>query len=107
MSVSEASHGAETGVPIERIAKSHIRKEDGVAKVFAQRGGSWPWKPAGAIGRGTTTTGRNFVRPDSSECLHYYFYFMDAPLGLVHCGCSPAPFHLQLIATVVAGWRVD
>ena len=27
ISECEASHGAEAGVPIERIAKSHIRKE--------------------------------------------------------------------------------
>jgi hypothetical protein len=24
------------------------------------------------------------VRPDSGKCLHYYFYFMDADLGLIY-----------------------
>jgi hypothetical protein len=29
-------------------------------------------------------TGKSFLKPDSGKCLHYYFYFMDAELGLVH-----------------------
>ena len=29
-------------------------------------------------------THRTFLRPDSGKCLHYYFYFMDAELGLVY-----------------------
>src|ERR1700751_1584481 len=27
-------------------------------------------------------THKTFVRPDSGKCLHYYFYFIDAELGL-------------------------
>ena len=42
------------------------------------------------------TTHNNFVRPDSGKCLHYYFYFMDADLGLVYLRVPTwAPFRLQ------------
>jgi hypothetical protein len=41
-------------------------------------------------------THRTYLRPDSSKCLHYYFYFMDAELGLVHLRVPTwAPFRLQ------------
>ena len=29
-------------------------------------------------------THKTYVRPDSGKCLHYYFYFMDAELGLIY-----------------------
>ena len=36
------------------------------------------------------------LRPDSGKCLHYYFYFMDAELGLVYLRVPTwAPFRLQ------------
>ena len=75
-----ASLAGEAGVSIEHIAKSHIRKEEVVAQVLAQRGDHpglvhiisameacdsyRPWHD--------TATGRTFVRPDSGKCLHYY-----------------------------------
>src|ERR1700738_5349764 len=41
-------------------------------------------------------THRTFVRPDSGKCLHYYFYFIDAELGLVYLRVPTwAPFRLQ------------
>jgi len=41
-------------------------------------------------------THKTFVRPDSGKCLHYYFYFMDAELGLVYLRVPTwAPFRLQ------------
>ena len=77
---------------IEHIAKSYIRKEEVVTKVLAARGrhpglvhvisamepcdASQPWHDK--------QTHRTFLRPDSGKCLHYYFYFMDADLGLIH-----------------------
>ena len=86
-SVAEAA-----GVTIEHIAKSHIRKESVVAKVLEQRGDHpglvhvisameacdayKPWHDM--------QTHRNEVRPTSGKCLHYYFYFMNAELGLVY-----------------------
>jgi hypothetical protein len=32
----------------------------------------------------TSRRTRTYLRPDSSKCLHYYFYFLDAELGLVY-----------------------
>jgi hypothetical protein len=80
------------GITIEHIAKSHIRKEDVVAKVLAVRGDHpglvhiisameacdsyKPWHDK--------RTHRTFLRPDSGKCLHYYFYFIDAELGLIY-----------------------
>jgi hypothetical protein len=95
---------ANSGIGIEHIAKSHIRKEAVVARVLAQRGDHpglvhilsamescdsyRPWHDK--------ASGKTFVRPDSGKCLHYYFYFMDAALGLVYLRVPTwAPFRLQ------------
>jgi hypothetical protein len=41
-------------------------------------------------------SGKTFVRPDSGKCLRYYFYFMDAALGLVYLRVPTwSPFCLQ------------
>ena len=99
-----ASLAAETGVTIEHIAKSHIRKEAIVAWVLEQRGehpglvhilsameacdSYRPWRDK--------ATGRSFVRPDGGKCLHYYFYFLDAAFGLIYLRVPTwAPFRLQ------------
>jgi hypothetical protein len=99
-----AALAAEAGIEIEHIAKSYIRKEEVVAKVLEGRGEHpglvhvisameacdcyQPWHDK--------TTHRTFVRPDSSKCLHYYFYFMDAEFGLVYLRVPTwAPFRLQ------------
>lgn len=93
------------GVAIEHISKSHIRKEDIVAKVIARRGGHpglahvlsameacsacKPWHDK--------KTHKTFVRPDGGKCLHYYFYFIDAELGLIYVRVPTwAPFRLQI-----------
>ena len=95
---------AEAGVVIEHIAKSHIRKEAVVAKVLEQRGdhpglvhiisameGCDTYKPW--HDKQTHTT---YLRPNIGQCLHYYFYFMDAELGLIHLRVPTwAPFRLQ------------
>jgi hypothetical protein len=99
-----ASLASEAGLTIEHISKSHIRKEEIVARVLAQRGehpglvhvisameacdSYRPWHDK--------ATGRTFVRPDSGKCLHYYFYFMDADLGLIYLRVPTwSPFRLQ------------
>ena len=99
-----ASLAAAAGITIEHIAKSHIRKEEVVARVLEQRGDHpglvhvlsameacdsyRPWHDK--------ASGRTFVRPDSGKCLHYYFYFMDADLGLVYLRVPTwSPFRLQ------------
>ena len=99
-----ASLAAEAGMTIEHIAKNHIRKEAVVAKVLERRGehpglvhvisameacdAYQPWHDK--------TTHKTYVRPDSGKCLHYYFYFVDAELGLIYLRVPTwAPFRLQ------------
>ena len=99
-----AALAAEAGVEIEHVGKSHVRKEDIVARVLAQRGEApglvhvisameacdayKPWHDK--------QTHKTFIRPDSGKCLHYYFYFMDAKLGLIYLRVPTwAPFRLQ------------
>jgi hypothetical protein len=96
-----AAHGA----TIEHIAKAHIRKEDVVAKVLDVRGDApglvhvisameacatyQPWHDK--------ASGRTFLRPDTTKCLHYYFYWMDRELGLIYVRVPTyCPFRLQV-----------
>ena len=87
-----ASLAAEAAIAIEHVAKRHFREEAIVAKVLDQRGDRpglvrvisamescdayKPWHDK--------QTHRTYLRADSAKCLHYYFYFMDAELGLVY-----------------------
>ena len=94
----------EQGARIEYIARTHIRKEDVVAKVLASRGDHpglvhvisameacesyKPWHDK--------TSGKTFLKPDSGKCLHYYFYFIDEVLGLCYLRVPTwCPFRLQ------------
>jgi hypothetical protein len=96
---------AKHGAAIQYIAKAHVRKEDVVAKVLAERGDApglvhvisvmetcatyQPWhdKPSG----------RTYLRPDTTKCLHYYFYWMDRELGLIYVRVPTyCPFRLQV-----------
>jgi hypothetical protein len=98
------SLAAEAGLAIEHVAKSHVRKEAIVAKVLEQRGehpglvhvisameacdAYKPWHDK--------QTHKTYLRPDSGKCLHYYFYFMDAELGLIYLRVPTwVPFRLQ------------
>ena len=95
---------AEQGARIEYIAKTHIRKEEVVAKVLAARGehpglvhvisameaceSYQPWHDK--------ASGKTYLRPDSGKCLHYYFYFIDEKLGLCYLRVPTwCPFRLQ------------
>ena len=49
------------GIAIEHIAKSHIRKEDVVAKVLAVRISSRRWKPATPTSPGTTSNASHLL----------------------------------------------
>jgi DNA-binding transcriptional ArsR family regulator len=92
------------GITIEHIAKSHIRKEDVVAKILDKRGRHpglvhvisamescdtyKPWHDK--------KTGKTALRSDWGKCLHYYFYFFDKHLGLVWLRVPTwCPFRLQ------------
>lgn len=100
-----AALAAEHGAAIEHSAKAHIRKEDVVAKVLAARGDApglvhvisameacatyQPWHDK--------ASGRTFLRPDTTKCLHYYFYWMDRELGLIYVRVPTyCPFRLQV-----------
>ena len=91
-------------VPIQHINKANVRKEEVVAKVLKQRGDQpglvhiisameactsyQPWHDK--------NTGKTFLRPDTGKCLHYYFYWMDAKLGLTYLRVPTyCPFRLQ------------
>src|SRR3954451_23604770 len=99
-----ASLAAEAGIGIEHVSKGHVRKEAIVAKVLEQRedhpglvhvisameacDAYKPWHDK--------QTHKTYLRPDSGKCLHYYFYFMDAQLGLVYLRVPTwPPFRLQ------------
>jgi hypothetical protein len=99
-----AELAAAAGVTIEHIASSHIRKEEAVAEGagHARR----PSRPGAChLGDGSLPTykpwhskqtHRNFLRPATGKCLHYYFYFIDAELGLIYLRVPTwCPFRLQ------------
>lgn len=99
-----AALAAAAGVSIEHIGKKHIRKEAVVAKVLEQRGEHPGLVHVISAMEGCDTykpwhdkqTGKTYLRPDKGQCLHYYFYFMDADLGLTHLRVPTwAPFRLQ------------
>ena len=99
-----ASLAAEAGATIEHIGKKHIRKEAVVAKVLEQRGEHPGLVHVISAMEGCDTykpwhdkqTHKTYLRPDKGQCLHYYFYFMDAELGLLHLRVPTwAPFRLQ------------
>ena len=87
-----AAIGAQAGIAIQHISKTWIREEDVVARVLEQRGdrpglvhiisamerrtSDRPWREK--------ATGKVYVRPDTGKCRHYYFYFLDPDVGLVH-----------------------
>jgi hypothetical protein len=94
----------DAGVTIEHVAKAHIRKEDLVAAVLKERGEATglvhiisameaceayePWH--------NKQNHKTYVRSTSGKCLHYYFYFLDEELGLVHLRVPTwCPFRLQ------------
>ena len=83
---------AANGLNIDYVRKKNFRKEDRVKAVLQERGTQpglvWIFS---ALEPCTTyqpwhdkQTHRTYLRPDSGKCLHYYFYFIDAELGLVY-----------------------
>jgi len=95
----------EHGLEIEFIRKSGIRKESIISEKIEKRGNHpgivhiisameacntyKPWH--------NKTTGKTFLRPDTSKCLHYYFYFIDEQVGLGYVRVPTwCPFRLQV-----------
>jgi hypothetical protein len=92
------------GLTIEFIRKKNFRKEERIHTLLKKRGDQpglvhifsamepcttyTPWhdKP----------TGKTFLKPAPGKCLHYYFYFIDAELGLCYMRVPTwCPFRLQ------------
>jgi hypothetical protein len=95
----------DAGAEIEFMRKTSFRKDDRIAEVLAKRGDApglvhvlsameacptyRPWHDK--------KTGETFLKPEIGKCLHYYFYFLDADLGLVYVRVPTwAPFRLQV-----------
>ncbi len=95
----------EHGVEIEFIRKAGVRKESIISKKIEKRGNHpnivhiisametcntyKPWHDK--------TTGKTFLKPDTSKCLHYYFYFIDGQVGLGYVRVPTwCPFRLQV-----------
>lgn len=90
---------------IEFIRKVSVRKESIISEKIEKRGNDpgivhiisametcntyKPWHDK--------TTGKTFLKPDTSKCLHYYFYFIDEQLGLGYVRVPTwCPFRLQV-----------
>ena len=103
--VNAEAVASSAGVAIQYIAKANIRKEAIVADIIKTRGdhpglvhiisametcssySAWHDK----------NTHRTFLRPKTGKCLHYYFYFIDAELGLMYVRVPTwCPFRLQV-----------
>lgn len=95
----------EHGVEIEFIRKAGVRKESIISEKIEKRGNHpgivhiisametcntyKPWH--------NKTTGKTFLKPDISKCLHYYFYFIDQQVGLGYVRVPTwCPFRLQV-----------
>ena len=94
------------GLTIEFIRKKSFRKEDRIRALLKKRGdhpGLVHTLRVSAMEPCTTykpwhdkPTGKTFLKPASSKCLHYYFYFVDAELGLCYLRVPTwCPFRLQ------------
>jgi len=94
----------ENNLEIEFIGKKNFRKEERVRAIVEQRDDQpgrvhifsamdpcptyKPWHDK--------KTHQTFLKPGQAKCLHYYFYFIDADLGLCHLLVPTwAPFRLQ------------
>ena len=95
----------ENDIEIEFIRKSGIGKESIIADKLEKRGNHpgivhiisvmetcntyKPWH--------NKASGKTYLKPDQSKCLHYYFYFIDPQLGLGYVRVPTwCPFRLQV-----------
>jgi hypothetical protein len=102
---ANAEHLAEAaGVEIQYIPKAHVRKEDVVAAVLKRRGDHPGLVHVISVMEACSTykawhdkiSHQTYLRPSSGKCLHYYFYFIDAELGLIYLRVPTwCPFRLQ------------
>ena len=94
------------GVQIEftRSGKKDFRKENRVQQILKQRGNQpglvhiFGAMEACASYRAwhDKASGKTYLKPDSSKCMTYYFYFLDQQLGLCYVRVPTwCPFRLQ------------
>lgn len=98
------SLAAQEGLGIEYVRRKNFRKEERVKQIIAKRGehpgmvhifsamepctSFQPWYDK--------KTQRTSLKTRQARCLHYYFYFIDADLGLCYLRVPTwAPFRLQ------------
>jgi len=96
---------AENGLEIEFVRNHETRKERLIQEILQKRGDHpglvyilsametcptyKPWHDK--------QTGKTYLKPDQSKCLHYYFYFIDEDLGLCYIRVPTwCPFRLQI-----------
>lgn len=93
------------GIKVQFIRNNETRKEAIVSRILDQRGdGPGLVAILSALevcptfeARHDKKTGRTFLRPDRTKCLHYYFYFIDEDLGLCFMRVSTwCPFGVQV-----------
>jgi hypothetical protein len=96
---------ASAGLRIQYIAKAHIRKEVVVAEVIKTRGDHPGLVHVISVMEACSSysawhdkrTHQTYLRPKPGKCLHYYFYFIDAELGLMYVRVPTwCPFRLQI-----------
>jgi len=92
------------GLTIEFIRKKNFRKEDRIQSLLKKRGDQPGLVHIFSAMEPCTTykpwhdksTGKTFLKPAPGKCLHYYFYFIDAELGLCYLRVPTwCPFRLQ------------
>ncbi|MCA1837421.1 MAG: MarR family transcriptional regulator [Actinobacteria bacterium] len=97
--------GREHGVTIEYVQKKNIRQEDRIAQILKVRGSHpglvhiFSAKEAGTVfeTRKNKETGAVRLIARRGTCLHYYFYWMHARLGLIYVRVqSWLPMRLQV-----------
>ncbi|MFH2000439.1 MAG: MarR family transcriptional regulator [Planctomycetota bacterium] len=94
----------ENGLEIEFVQKKNFRKEERIREILSQHenhsglvhifsalepcSSFRPWHNKGS--------GKTYLKPIQSKCIHYYFYFIDSDLGLCYLRVPTwAPFRLQ------------
>jgi predicted transcriptional regulator len=95
----------ESGVSVQYLNKGGIRKESLVSDILKKRGAALGIVSILSTLEGCNTykpwhdksTGKTFLKPDVSKCLHYYIYFIDELLGFGYIRIPTwCPFRLQI-----------
>jgi hypothetical protein len=96
---------AENGLEIQFVRNHDLRKDKLIAQILKERGDRPGLVAILSAMEGCATykpwhnkqTGETYLKPDQSRCLHYYFYFIDATLGLCYVRVPTwCPFRLQI-----------